>query len=203
MIVNNKSLIKPLLIFPKKDDSFYFVQVLQRKKDNPELGNNSRVIKTYFIKSVEHLNFHWEEMIKLADLFNARVSINLNPRSFEKAGFQVMSKIAHMMENKDYNHIYKAYESICGNYHSEMDKRWLIDIDKEDIPRYAEIKSFVEEIQSEITNKPYKVLAELLSRSGIHLITNPFNLEKFTQKFPKIDVHKNNPVVLYYKEKEI
>ena len=34
---------------------------------------------------------------------------------------------------------------------------------------------------------------------GIHLITSAFNTQKFGLKFPRIDVHKNNPTLLYYK----
>lgn len=201
-MVNNKSLIEPLLVFPKKDDSFYFIQILQRKKDNPELGNNSRVIKTYYIKSIEHLNFHWEEMIKLAELFNARVSINLNPRSFEKAGFQLMSKVAHQMENKDFNHIYKAYESICGNYHSEMDKRWLIDIDEKSEDVVKLVSEEVAKLQSEIgdeRSQNHKILAVLPTMAGFHIITNPFRVDLFQKSF-KYDLHKNNPTLLYYKK---
>ena len=27
---------------------FYFIQVIQRKKENPELGSNSYIVKNYF-----------------------------------------------------------------------------------------------------------------------------------------------------------
>jgi hypothetical protein len=60
-MVNNLELIKPLLKF-ESDDDYYFLQILQRKKDNADLdkrlmGNNNsaRLIKGYYIKSVEHL----------------------------------------------------------------------------------------------------------------------------------------------------
>ena len=33
---------------------------------------------------------------------------------------------------------------------------------------------------------------------GMHLITTPFNTQKFGQQFPDIDVHKNNPTLLYF-----
>lgn len=69
MAINNFRLIEPLLEFPHKD-SFYFLQVLQRKKDHPGVplggsNNNSRLIKAYYIKSVEKLRVHEEEIIKL------------------------------------------------------------------------------------------------------------------------------------------
>lgn len=135
-MVDNFEPVKKLLHFPDKDN-FYFVQILQRKKDHKgtALGgsnNNSRLIKAYYIKSMEQFDIHRDEMIKLAQVFNARVSINLNPRSFEKAGFAVMEKIARQMGNKDYYSIRMAYDSVCGDYHSEMDKRWLVDIDTQE-----------------------------------------------------------------------
>ncbi|WP_265091158.1 hypothetical protein, partial [Acinetobacter baumannii] len=39
--------------------------------------------------------------------------------------------------------------------------------------------------------------AEIPTMNGCHLITKPFNLQKFKEKFPEIDVHKNNPTILY------
>ena len=48
-------IIEKMLTFVDEGD-FYFLQILQRKKDNPEIGSNSRVIKTYYIKSVDELN---------------------------------------------------------------------------------------------------------------------------------------------------
>lgn len=202
MSVNNKEIIKPLLTFPKPGDSFYFVQILQRKKDHKGVAlggsnNNSRLIKAYYINSLEKLEVHWEEMVKLAELFNARVSINLNPRSFEKAGFQLLAKVAHQMENKDFYNIKAAYDSVLGNYHAEMDKRWIIDIDKEDVPEMTRISSTIRDLQAKIENKPYQILTSIPSKSGYHIITNPFNLESFSKEWPKIEIHKNNPTNLY------
>lgn len=182
MAVDNKEIIKPLLTFPKPGDSFYFVQILQRKKDHKgeTLGgsnNNSRLIKAYYITSLEKLEVHWEEMVKLAELFNARVSINLNPRSF-------------------YN-IRKAYDSVLGNYHAEMDKRWIVDLDKEQLHFLTDIETFIQEEHTKLKDHEkvsrYCILAKIPSKSGIHIITNPFNLEKFSINFPGVELHKNNP----------
>lgn len=200
-MIDNKSLIIPLLEFPHKD-IFYYVSVLQRKKDHKgkALGgsnNNSRLIKAYYITSVEKLEIHWEEMVKLAEVFNARVSINLNPRNFQKAAFHVLQKIANQMSNGDFYGVRKAYDSVCGHYHAEMDKRWLVDIDEEDVHRKHKIMEHIFQLHSQIENRPYKVLTELPSKSGVHIITNPFNLAQFSQKFPEIDVHKNNPTSIF------
>lgn len=200
-MIDNKELIKPLLIFPT-EDNFYFVQLLQRKKDHKGIrlggsNNNSRLIKAYHINSIEKLEVLWEEMIKLANLFEARVSINLNPRSFEKTAFAVLQKIANQMQNKDFYNIRKAYDSVCGIYQDEIDKRWIIDIDTQEEKKVKEIEHFINLQHKKITNRDYSILAILPSKHGYHIITNPFNLASFSAEYPDIDVHKNNPTNLY------
>jgi len=199
-MIDNKSLILPLLEFPHKD-CFYFCQILQRKVDHKGemLGgsnNNSRLIKGYYITSIDKLEKQWEEMVKLAEVFNARVMINLNPRNFRKAGFHLLQKIANSMSNDDFFNLHKAYNSVCGEYHSEIDKRWLLDVDKEDMDKVEEITKFVEYLQSSITNKPYKILAKIPSKSGVHIISHPFNKKLFEENYPQIALHCNNPTNL-------
>lgn len=53
-MINNILAIKSLLHFQSEDD-FYHLQILKRKKEHPELGSNSYVVKTYYIRSVEYL----------------------------------------------------------------------------------------------------------------------------------------------------
>lgn len=196
-MVDNRKLIVPLLEFPN-EHSFYFVQVLQRNKDVPTIeGNNSRVIKTYYITSVEKLDKLWEEITGLAEFFNARVCINLNPRNFRKAAFSCLQKIANQMANEDFKNIPYAYNSVCGEYHSEIDKRWIVDVDKEDLPNLHRYEAIIKDLQYDITNKNYNILAKVPSKSGMHIITNPFNLATFKQFFPHVEIHKNNPTNLY------
>jgi hypothetical protein len=63
-MIDNLKLILPFLKFESQDD-FYYLQILQRKKENAELGSNSRVIKNYYIKSEEYLLDRYDEIKKL------------------------------------------------------------------------------------------------------------------------------------------
>lgn len=202
-MTNNKELITPLLEFPHKD-IFYFIQIIQRKKDHKGecLGgsnNNSRLIKAYFITSLDKLEKQWEEMVKLAEVFDARVSINLNPRNFQKAAFHLLQKVANQMSNGEYHNIYRAYTSVCGEYHAELDKRWIIDLDKQDLHLTDEIRNYISNQHQKLGSHEkagrYKILAEIPSKSGLHIITNPFDLT--TWHWPDIEIHKNNPTNLY------
>ncbi len=209
MTVDNFNLIEPLLEFPNKDN-FYFLQILQRKKDHKgtPLGgsnNNSRLIKAYYITSIEKLRIHEQEIKEISKLFAARASINLNPRSFEKAAFRLLTKVADQMSNKDYYNVRKAYDSICGEYHAEIDKRWLIDIDLPDRSQAEEVADYISSIQANDYAKrhtdkkePNKVLLILPSRNGWHVITQGFNVETFKLSHHKEhEIHKNNPTNLY------
>lgn len=76
-MTDNFDKIIPLLNWRTSDD-FYFLQILQRKKDHKEgikvngANNNSRLIKAYYVKSLESLNFYKPKIIELCKLFNAR-----------------------------------------------------------------------------------------------------------------------------------
>lgn len=203
-MINNRNLIEGLLEFPHKD-IFYFVQIIQRKKDHKGTlcgsNNNSRLIKAYYINSLEKLDVQWNEMVKLAEVFDARVSINLNPRNYTKAGFALLVKLSNQFSNNVFNEAHKAYNSVLGDYHSEIDKRWIIDIDKDDIPRMDEIKKYIHTEQSSMDSHEkasrYKILATIPSKSGYHIITNPFNIRHWAASYGGIEIHKNNPTNLY------
>jgi len=42
-----------------------------------------------------------------------------------------------------------------------------------------------------------KIYTQIPTKNGYHIITKPFNLKQFKDKYPDIDVHKNNPTILY------
>lgn len=42
------------------------------------------------------------------------------------------------------------------------------------------------------------IVDEIPTKAGCHLIVKPFNLKKFSEEFPDIDVHKNSMGTLLY-----
>ena len=42
------------------------------------------------------------------------------------------------------------------------------------------------------------IVAEFPTKSGVHLITRPFNLKEFHDTFPDVDVHKNSMGTVLY-----
>ena len=195
-MIDNFQLIRQLLTFDTgidQNDDFYFAQIIQRKKEHPELGSNSHVVKTYFIKSQSHIDFYKPEMITLANFHNARVGINLNKRSFEKLAFHTLKKVADQILNKDYPSIRKAYNSVCGQFSSDQNKKWIVDIDHKNKRDINSTLRFIESLQP----AGQKFIALIETKNGFHLITTPFNVQEFKTEYPDIEVHKDNPTILY------
>ena len=197
--MNNFNKIKPLLNFESEDD-FYFLQLLRRKKDNPEMNSNSKVVKNYYITSIEYLESKMPEIIELCDKFNARASLRLNKRSFESVAFKTMVNVVNVISNRDFKFVRNCYDRACGqSSNQKTDKRWIIDLDGEEAmwiehpDHYEEFCNFVNSLQPE-GEKVKKVIS---SKTGYHVITNPFNKMHFKERFPQIGIHTDNPVNLY------
>lgn len=192
MAIDNFDLLLPLLEFDSEDD-FYYLQILQRKKENGELGSNSRVIRNYFIKSQEHLLQRKSEIIKLCDVFSARAMLRLNKRSYEKTAYKAMQNLANTMSNKEFPFCGKSYDRACGQGHNAKEKTWVVDIDFQG-RMVNEILLFIERQCDPVGNK---FICIVPSKSGSHLITKPFNLMTFKNMYSDIEVHKDNPTNLY------
>lgn len=205
-MVNNFNIVKPLLSW-SNDDEFYFLQIIQRKKDAAPgmkvngTNNNSRLIKAYYVKSLEYLDFIEPEVIALCNLFGARAGLNLNKRSFKKTALQHLKLVTDNLINENYDKIYKTYSSAVGKFSHDKNKKWIIDIDKEDLIRLQSIREIINSLPPLIDKErnpiESKIIVEIPSKTGLHLITSPFKLDSFKTIYPDIDVGKNNPTNLY------
>lgn len=155
------------------------------------------IVKTYYINSLEHLDNITPEMITLCDFHNARGCINLNKRSFEKLAYQTLRKITEQILNKDFKNVKDAYNSVCGAYSNESEKKWIVDIDEKDLNLVNLVSDDIKNIEPNIGLTKVKEIIE--TKNGYHLITSPFNMMEFKKLYPTIDVHKDNPTVLYMK----
>ncbi len=197
-MINNKELIEKLLIFEKEHD-FYFLQILQRKKDHPEgtivgSNNSSRLIKAYYIYSIDQLNKYWKEIIMLCELFEARACINLNKRNSVDVSLRMLARLADNIRSNHPESSAVLFNTVCGEAHSEKDKKWIVDIDDVDFDfKKMEIDlNYLEPISYKS-----KIIEIIPSKNGFHLITSPFNRQEFNKKYPDIDVQTNNPTNLY------
>lgn len=204
--MDNFSLIKGLLEFDRPN-TFYFIQILKRRKENPEMRTNVRVINNYYIYSLEDLDKLREKIVEDCQKYNARAYINLNRLDLEKVALHTLKQITECILQKDYKSVKNAYSVACGNHHSQDDRRWVVDIDEHYLEQKEMIKTVISDLHAEVKKSNYKILAEIPTKTGVHLITNPFDLAKFKsdRRLYFIDentVHKNSPTLLYVHQRD-
>ena len=198
-MIDNFKLIKSLLEFPN-DDIYYHLQILRRGKDHPELPAANRVIKPYFICSLESLDYVEDEIKKLCEFFGARAYINLAPKSIKKTTMLQLKYLAQRAYEGDFKKIWKSWNTCAGEIKGE-ETRWVVDVDNISIDnanlqkenyeeRLVKYLAYLEPIGN-------KIIAKVPTKNGYHLITTPFNIQRFKEQCPDIDVHKNNPTLLY------
>ena len=207
MIINNLELIKPLLQF-ESNDIYYHLQILKRKKDCLEhekaRNNNARCLKTYYVHSIEYLEDRFDEIQKLCKNHQARAYINLNAKSYVKTAFEMNIKVAQRMLNNQFEYIYRSYESAAGMSNVNIGNvRWVVDIDEKEISPLlvSHIEYGCDPVATCISGNNVfniKINTKITTKNGWHLITSPFNRKQFSDKYPEIDIHINNPTLLYY-----
>lgn len=195
-MIDNFEIIKPLLSFDNENE-FYFLQIIQRKKDNKTqtvLGtsNNSRLIKAYYIYSIEQLDKYKNEIVSLCELFNARAGIGLNKRDARMISLEMMSLLAFNIKNNHFSQLGALYNTTCGQHFVSKDKCWILDIDNKDFNI-----NLITDVIHDLNPIGNKLLAIIPSKNGFHAITKPFDLRDFGVLYPEIEIHKNNPTNLY------
>ena len=193
-MIDNFELIKTLLEFPN-DDIYYHLQIIRRGKDNPEMTGVNRVIKAYFICSLESLDKNEKEIKDLCKFFNARAYINLAPKSVKKTTLLQIKYLAERAYMGDFKKIWKSWNTCAGEIKGE-ESRWIIDLDE---LKDVEMLNIIQCYLLTLRPKGEKLIARIPTKSGWHLITTPFELDKFKQSElgKNVDIHKNNPTLLY------
>jgi hypothetical protein len=203
MVINNVDKLKSMMSFTEKDD-FYFLQVFKRRKDNPDLGRDQIVLGSYYIDSLEDFDKKIPQIITLCDTENARAYLRVNKRNYGKLSFHFLKRIVELMASNNYKAMRTAFDSIAGEFHSDPDKKWIVDVDwdnlntaslKDSLLVESKIQYLLGKLQKEANREP--LLEKIYTKNGMHFITRPFNLMTFRGEYPKIDVHKDNPTLLY------
>lgn len=127
MSVNNFDNIRDMLEFPD-ENSFYFLQVLKRRKDNPDLGKDMKHIADYYIYSLEQFDELKPRIIAQCDVENARAYFRINRRDAKKVAMQVLKRTVDYIMSEDYRAVKNAFASCAGEFHSDPDKKWIVDV---------------------------------------------------------------------------
>jgi hypothetical protein len=197
-MLDNSALIRDLLDF-SDPDSFYFIQILKRRKDNPTLDRDCIQLGDYYIQSMESFDRTIPNVLSICEKENARAYIRLNRRDSKKLAFQVLKRVADYISSGNYKAVKSAYASCAGEFFSDDDKKWIVDVDWKDWSDRAEVDAkllpLLEELQEETGREAFT--KAIPTKNGVHIITRPFDVSEFREKYPNVDVHKDNPTILF------
>jgi hypothetical protein len=200
MIVDNFNLIDSILEF-NSEEEFYFLQILQRRKDDNIVGisSNYRVIKSYYIYSHEELMRRKDKIIELCESNNARAYIYLNVRNTVDVSWACAEKYLELIKTNNTHMCYRVFDKVCGvSRNKSYPIKWIVDLDSKDEDYKNTIISLIN-----LCEGNHSIYYEVPTVHGVHIITDGFNLNKFRQllamnKLENVDVQKDNPTLLYY-----
>lgn len=201
-MVENLDQVRELLQFDPSGDDFYMLSVIQRRKENPDMETGARVRKEYFINSFEQLDRDWSDIKDVCMQYNARAYLRLNKRSYRQVALETMSLVAMYIKDGHYSAVKNAYMHAAGR-HAKTSDYWVIDVDDVEttMPR---IRRYVLESETMTKNRALRIVTELPTLNGVHLIVKPFNMSTFVEWFTEdAEVKKEgNGLVFYHRSDE-
>ena len=193
-MVNNSGIIRPMLSFEDKDD-FYFVQVIKRRKDNPSMESGQAILGNFYIDSHDDFDKKIPQIITLCDSGNARAYLRVNKRNYRKLAQHFLKRVVDIVFTENCKSLRNSFDSVAGEFHSDPDKKWIVDLDNDKDIAFDDFCSTLMQLQKEAKRQPMTM--NIPTKNGLHLITRPFNLQVFKEKYPNIDVHRDNSTLLY------
>ena len=199
MTIDNFNAVAPWFDNLSDQGDFFFVQVMQRNKEKNNVGSSGYVIKDYHFFDKETFLSKKEEITTLCKAFNARAYFWINPRNCKEVQYEIIREALEAIElgtHKLFKCVSRALgRKRCNKYKS----KWILDFDTKDWSLINKYLDLVRKCRPNVN----KILYYVPTVNGIHVITLGFDLEQFKQelaiaKLDNIDIHKDNPTVLYY-----
>ncbi|HYD90815.1 MAG TPA: hypothetical protein VEA37_04925, partial [Flavobacterium sp.] len=111
--IDNFNLLEPLLEY-NSADTFYYLQILQRKKDKPT-KKSVKVIDNIFLTAEKSLRYYEPRIREMCTFFSARAYLRLNRRSFNKVALLMNKRLAELLMDEKYALAKKAFSWAAGN----------------------------------------------------------------------------------------
>ena len=199
MTIDNFNIVAPWFDNLSDQGDFFFVQVMQRNKEKNNVSSSGYVIKDYHFFDKETFLSKKEEITTLCKTFNARAYFWVNPRNCKEVQYEIIREALEAIElgtHKLFKCVSRALgRKRCNKYKS----KWILDFDTKDWSLINKYLDLVRKCRPNVN----KILYYVPTVNGIHVITLGFDLEQFKQelaiaKLDNIDIHKDNPTILYY-----
>ncbi|MDE6534504.1 MAG: hypothetical protein K2K82_00670 [Muribaculaceae bacterium] len=186
-----------------RDSPFMHVRIVRRGKDHPNLPGANKIIKSCIVQDYERLEKMKEDIISICEHCKARAYISCVPKGMQQLNTYIMCRLADNQHIGNVINPYHIVHSACGKVQS-VEKRWVVDVDTKDPETLNKIKDSIDKLWGKAHPQDWGrhigqtwLIAEIPTLNGVHLITRPFNLQEFNQRFPEVEIKKNGLTALY------
>lgn len=185
-------------------DAYYVIELVRRGKDCPDLPAANYHFKNYYVDTLKKYDSVQEEIRTLCRTLRLRAYVSVNRKSFRQVTMNTIAEMSRRAALDDFRRPYAVFESCSGKFVDKDDKHWVVDVD--DFVGYNTQKH-CETIRNFINNcQPYgdKIDLMLPTKSGMRLITKPFDINAFngcmgvfTDWIPRPEIKKNHLTLLF------
>lgn len=174
-----------------EDNKFINISIIKRNKDT---NNGNGIIKTYYITSYDSFLKVKEDIINICNATKSRAYIIISPKSYDKLIKEVNLVIAMRMQSNNSFKLNRIVDSAASNINGDF-KYFILDIDY-NVDNQS--KDEYNNVLKYIKDNNYKIYEEYVpTQNGIHIITEPFNIDEFKKIFPNIEIKRNWYSLLY------
>lgn len=210
-IIDRLEILKKFINLNKNE--FLFIQIIKRRKDNPDLKFSEVMMKSFYVNSINDIIKYIPRIEEICDKENARAYVRLNPQDYTEASIRCIEYIAENIRKGTSNKNYRAWDSICGKKRLDKSLTYrVIDLDSEHLHLKSEILLKLEEFFSSKKLDPKDCYIINPTKTGSHIITKRFDKriigsinEELSEKgIPNIKVMEDCTTLLYlYDEQKV
>ena len=165
-------------------DRYYVVELMRRGKDNPDLPAANYHFRNYYIYSWRDLDRYEREIKDVCELLNLRAYCSVNYKLMSQVALDTLAESARRIAAHDYKRFYSIFESCSGKYVDRSNARWVVDVDEYgSVTKEQAERLLTDYINTMESGHGVNVIYTMPTRSGFHLITWPFNLQRFNDGF--------------------
>lgn len=168
-------------------DKYWVVEIIKRGKDHPGMTGNNIHFKNYYINKMSDLYKYEHEIKTLCNVFGMRAYVSVNYKSYEQVTKDTCVAYADRIARNDFAKPYRLWESCSGKYVDSKNKRWIIDLDEGEYDEYIHYLVGMINMCRPEGNKVFEIFP---TKSGKHLITAPFDRERFMELFKEFNESK-------------
>lgn len=188
-------------------DKYYVIELMRRGKDNPDLPAANYHFKNYYIYSWRDYEKYEAEIKNICKLLRLRAYASVNYKLMSQVSLDTLAESARRIAAHDYKKFYNIFESCSGKFVDSGNNIWIIDVDKEDYNPYKilSLRNYINKMNSKYDDK---IVFEMPTKSGLHIICHPFDKKQYMDNFKdelgkqfiKIPDIKMNHLTLLYED---